>query len=134
MLAGIAQAVSGKRLGDIGYAVNKTAKEYGCKIIEELAGHGIGRSIHEQPIIFNIGKKGTGTSIVPGMVFTIEPILTLGSKKMRLHSDNWSIVVEDDKASAQFECTVAVFKNKTDILTLSSINLQKYIDFPPLFL
>jgi methionyl aminopeptidase len=67
------------------------------------------------------------------MVFTIETILTLGSKKMKIHSDNWSIIVEDDKPSAQFECTVAIFKNQTDILTLGNINLEKYIDFPPMF-
>ncbi|MCL2295328.1 MAG: type I methionyl aminopeptidase [Spirochaetes bacterium] len=133
MLAGIAESSAGKKLGDIGASVKKTALRYGCNVVEDLAGHGIGRKIHEEPVVLHVGKKGTGLPIIPGMVFTIEPILTLGSGKVRFHSDNWSIIIADDNLSAQFECTLAVFKNQTDVLTLSNINLQKYIDFPPMF-
>ena len=79
MMAGISEAVSGKRLGDIGNAVEKTAKRNGCRVIEDLAGHGIGRDIHEEPVVLNVGKKGSGLPVVPGIVFTIEPILTLGN-------------------------------------------------------
>ena len=133
MLAGVAESSAGKKLGDIGSAIKKTALRHGCNIVEDLAGHGIGRNIHEDPVVLNVGRKGTGLPIVPGMVFTIEPILTLGSGKIRFHTDNWSIIIADNKLSAQFECTLAVFKNHTDVLTLSTINLQKYIDFPPMF-
>ena len=133
MLAGIAESSAGKKLGDIGSSIKKTALRHGCNVVEDLAGHGIGRKIHEDPVILNVGRKGTGLTLTPGMVFTIEPILTLGSGQIRFHSDNWSIIMADNKLSAQFECTLAVFSNKTDVLTLNSINLQKYIDFPPLF-
>ncbi len=133
MLAGVSEAVAGRKLGDIGYAVNRTANKYGCRIIEDLAGHGIGRDIHEDPVILNVGTRGSGYPVVPGMVFTIEPILTLGSSKIRLNADKWSIVTEDNSITAQFECTLAVLGARTDILTLNSINLQKYIDFPPMF-
>lgn len=133
MLAGISESCAGKKLGDVGYAVNRTALRYGCKVIEDLAGHGIGRNIHEEPVVLNVGQKETGLPIIPGMVFTIEPILTLGSGKITFHSDDWSIMIADNNISAQFECTLAVFSSQTDVLTLSSINLQKYIDFPPMF-
>lgn len=133
MLAGVGEATAGKRLGDIGYAINRTAARYGCSVIEELAGHGIGKNIHEEPVILNTGSRGTGLPVVPGMVFTIEPILSLGSKDISLHSDGWSIITGDSSITAQFECTVAVFSEHTDILTLEGINLQKYIDFPPMF-
>ena len=133
MLAGIAEAVPGRTLGDIGFAISRTAARYGCSIIDDLAGHGIGRDIHEDPVILNFGTKRSGLPVVPGMVFTIEPILTLGKGDIRVHADNWSLVTEDNNLTAQFECTLAVFSNRTDILTLNSINLEKYIDFPPMF-
>jgi len=133
MLAGVAEAYAGKKLGDIGFSIKKTALRYGFNVVEDLAGHGIGRNIHEDPVILNFGRKGRGLSVVPGMVFTVEPIITLGTGKIRINSDEWSIMIADNKLSAQFECTLAVFRDKTDVLTLSSINLQKYIDFPPVF-
>ncbi|MCL2793217.1 MAG: type I methionyl aminopeptidase [Spirochaetaceae bacterium] len=133
MLAGVAESLAGKKLGDVGSSIKKTALRHGCNVVEDLAGHGIGRKIHEDPVVLNFGKKGTGLPIVPGMVLTIEPIITLGSGKVRFHSDKWSIIIADNKLSAQFECTLAVFRNQTDVLTLNSINLQKYIDFPPMF-
>lgn len=134
MLAGINCAIPGKTLGDIGYAVNNMTRRYGCKVIEDLAGHGIGRNIHEDPVISNFGKKGAGLPVVPGMVFTIEPIITLGKGKINIHDDGWSIVTTDDSLTAQFECTLAIFSRRTEILTMESINLQKYLDFPPIFL
>ncbi|MDX9800318.1 MAG: type I methionyl aminopeptidase [Spirochaetia bacterium] len=133
MLAGISEAVAGKRFGDIGSAVEKTARRYGCRVIEDLAGHGIGRDIHEEPVVLNVGEKGRGLPVVPGMVITIEPILTLGSKDIHMHTDKWSIITGDNNLAAQFECTLAVFANHTDVLTLNSINLENYIDFPPMF-
>lgn len=134
MLAGISCAIPGKTLGDIGYAVNNMTRRYGCKVIKDLAGHGIGRDIHEDPIISNFGKKGVGLPVVPGMVFTIEPIITLGKEKINIHDDGWSIITEDNSLAAQFECTLAIFSLRTEIITMESINLQKYIDFPPVFL
>ena len=133
MLAGANEATAGNRLGDIGYAITKCAKKYGCRVIEDLAGHGIGRDIHEEPVVLNFGKKGKGIPVVPGMVITIEPILVSGGNEIKTLDDNWSIVTKDNKQTAQFECTIAVFSDRTEILTLQAINLHKYIDFPPMF-
>ncbi len=133
MLAGIGAARAGNRLGDIGSAVQRCAARHGCSVLEDLAGHGIGRDIHEEPVVYNFGKGGKGQPVVPGMVFTIEPILTLGGKTMKIHTDNWSIITSDSSLSAQFEATVAVFSQHTEVLTLNGINLEKYIDFPPMF-
>ncbi len=133
MLAGINAAAAGNRLGDIGYAVSKTAKKYGCKVLEDFAGHGIGRNIHEEPVVLNYGDKGRGLPVVPGMVITIEPILTLGENKVIFLDDKWSIVTKDSSLTAQFECTIAVFGNRTEILTNNGIYFQNHIDYPPLF-
>ena len=132
-LAGISAAVPGNRLGDIGYAVNSTAKRYGCRVLEDFAGHGIGRDIHEEPVVLNYGDRGCGLPVVPGMVITIEPILTLGKCDVVFLDDNWSIVTRDSSLTAQFECTIAVFSDRTEILTNCGINFQNYIDFPPMF-
>ena len=133
MLAGIEAARAGSRFGDIGYAVSRTAASYGCRILEDFAGHGIGRDIHEEPVVLNFGEKGTGRPVVPGMVFTIEPIVTLGSDEVVFLDDKWSIVTKDSSLTAQFECTIAVFGNRTEILTNNEINFQNHIDFPPMF-
>ena len=133
MLAGINAAKAGGRFGDIGYAVSRTAASYGCRILEDFAGHGIGRDIHEEPVVLNFGERGSGRPVVPGMVFTIEPIVTLGSNEVVFLDDKWSIVTKDSSLTAQFECTIAVFGNRTEILTNNEINFQNHIDFPPMF-
>ncbi len=133
LLAGIDAARAGSRFGDIGYAVSRAAEHYGCRILEDFAGHGIGRDIHEDPVVLNCGEKGCGMPVVPGMVFTIEPILTLGETEVIFLDDKWSIVTRDSSLTAQFECTLAVFGNRTEILTNNGINFQNHIDFPPMF-
>ena len=133
LLAGIGAATAGNRFGDIGFAVSKTAASFGCRVLEDFAGHGIGRDIHEEPVVLNCGERGAGMPVVPGMVFTIEPILTLGGSEVVFLDDKWSIVTSDSSITAQFECTIAVFSNRTEILTNNEINFQNHIDFPPMF-
>jgi len=115
--AGIKAARAGKRMGDIGFAISKTASRWGCSVLEELAGHGIGLSIHEDPVVLPTGEADLGLPIVPGMVFTIEPVLTLGNGKIRTLEDGWSIVSDDGQFTAQFEHTIAIFSNHTEVLT-----------------
>lgn len=132
-LKGILEAKAGNFTGDIGSKIKKTAAQFGCSIAEDCAGHGIGQSIHEDPIIPNIGEKRTGIRIVPGMVFTVEPMLSLGDSSITRMNDGWTLVTDDNSLSAQFEHTVAVFRDYTEVLTFSSGKITDYIDFPPFF-
>jgi methionyl aminopeptidase len=132
-LAGVMAARTGNRLGDIGAAVEKAAKRYGCSVLDDFAGHGIGAALHEDPIIANTGTKGTGQPIVPGMVFTIEPILCLGKPGVHLLDDGWSVVTDDGSLTAQYEHTLAIFRDRTEILTFSSPDIFKNLDAPPFF-
>jgi len=132
-LAGIFAVKAGRSIGDIGYYVMKTAKKLGCSVIEDFGGHGIGREMHEDPTIPHIGKKGMGMQIVPGMVFTIEPILTTGKPDFLFLNDGWTIMMKDKSCTAQFEHTIAVFKDRIEILTFSEKFIKNYIDTPPYF-
>lgn len=115
--AGIKAAKAGNRIGDIGFAISNTAARWGCRVIESLAGHGIGIDVHEDPVILPVGEPDVGMPIVPGMVFTIEPVLTLGSGVIRTLDDGWSVVTADGRNTAQFEHTVAIFGKRTEVLT-----------------
>jgi methionyl aminopeptidase len=128
---GIMQATAGHTTGDIGHAISQTASKNGCSVFKDYVGHGIGKAMHEDPVIPNFGVKGQGLKIAPGMVFTVEPILSFGKNKTRQTDDGWTIVTEDRSLVAQFEHTIAVFKNKLEILTFSCYNFEKYIDEPP---
>ncbi len=132
-LAGILAVKAGNHIGDIGHAINTKVKENGCSVIKDYVGHGIGEEIHEDPIILNYGEKGHGMRIVPGMVFTVEPMVNLGKSKIKVLDDGWTIVTFDNNLSAQFEHTVAVFKERVEILTFSKYNLEDHIDQPPFF-
>lgn len=132
-LRGILEAKAGNFTGDIGRKIKKTAGQFGCSVAEDYAGHGIGKNIHEDPIIPNFGEKSTGIRIVPGMVFTVEPMLSLGSSSIIKMNDGWTLVTEDNSLSAQFEQTIAVFRDYTEVLTFSSGKITDYIDFPPFF-
>jgi methionyl aminopeptidase len=132
-VAGILAVKAGNHVGDIGYEINKKAEEKGCSVIKDYVGHGIGENIHEDPVIPNYGEKGQGQRIIPGMVFTVEPIVNLGSSKIKVLEDGWTIVTIDSSLSAQFEHTVAVFKEKVEILTFSKYNLKDHLDQPPFF-
>jgi methionyl aminopeptidase len=133
-LAGIMAINTRGYIGDIGFSINAVAEKYGCSIIQEYVGHGIGQTMHEDPRIPNVGKRGTGMRITAGMVFTIEPILNLGKPDVTIREDGWSIVTSDNCLSAQFEHTVAVFKDRIEILTLSAGNIKENIDYPPILI
>jgi methionyl aminopeptidase len=125
-LSGILAAKAGGRFGDIGAAVERTAKRFGCSILDDFAGHGIGRLLHEDPIVANTGTRGVGQPIVPGMVFTVEPILCLGKPEVRTLEDGWTVVTQDGSPTAQFEHTIAIFRDRTEIMTFTNIDVPPY--------
>jgi methionyl aminopeptidase len=114
---GIEQAIEGNRTGDIGFAVQNYVEPYGYGIVRELVGHGVGQNLHEKPEVPNYGRKGSGVMLKSGMVIAIEPMINLGSRKISQDSDGWTIRTADKLPSAHFEHTVAVKKNKADILS-----------------
>jgi len=110
-------SVSGKRLGDIGDAVQSHAEKNGFSVVRELVGHGIGKSLHEAPEVPNYGKKGTGLKMQEGLVIAIEPMINMGKKSIIQENDGWTIRTSDNLPSAHFEHTVAIGKDKADILS-----------------
>ena len=114
---GIEQAKSGNRIGDIGFAIQTFVESFGYGVVRELVGHGVGRKLHEDPEVPNYGKRGKGIKIVPGMVFAIEPMINMGTKNVVQEKDGWTIRTGDRKPSAHFEHMVAVFKDRTEVLT-----------------
>ncbi|MCW6528895.1 type I methionyl aminopeptidase [Sphingomonas sp. MMSM20] len=118
MWKGIAQVRPGARLGDIGAAIERHAKKNGYSIVRDYCGHGIGREMHEEPQVLNFGRPGTGAELREGMVFTIEPMVNQGTRKVSTEDDGWTVVTDDGKLSAQFEHTVAVTRTGVEVLTL----------------
>jgi len=115
---GIEQAVAGKRVGDISYAIQKyTEIDRGYGVVRELVGHGVGKKLHESPEVPNYGKRGRGPKLKEGMVIAIEPMINLGKRKIVQHKDGWTIASADKLPSAHFEHTVAVGSPKPDILS-----------------
>ena len=114
---GIKQAKVGNRIGDIGYAIEKYAKEHNLGVVKELVGHGVGTSVHEAPDVPNYGTKGTGPKIRDGMVIAIEPMLTLGSPDIYIEDNDWTVKTEDSSLSAHFEHTIAITNEGVIILT-----------------
>lgn len=114
---GIEQAVHGKRVGDIGNAVESHCTPYGYGIVREFVGHGIGTEMHEEPQVPNYGRKGTGVQLRKGMCVAIEPMITLGDRRLGMHEDQWTVSTLDRKPAAHFEHTVAVGMGKADILS-----------------
>lgn len=120
---------AGERFGNVGAAAERTARSFGCSILGDFTGHGIGRAIHEDPPIpFGTGH-GDGPAIVPGLVVTIEPVLTLGEARVEECGDGFGYETVDGARTAQFECTVAVFSDRTEALTLSPEDFD--YEFPP---
>ena len=115
---GISQVKPGTRLGDIGHAIQKHAESNGYSVVQEFCGHGIGRGFHEDPQILHYGKPGTGESIRPGMVFTIEPMINQGKRYVKILPDGWTAVTKDHSLSAQFEHTILVTDVGYEVLTL----------------
>ncbi|MET0247049.1 MAG: type I methionyl aminopeptidase [Sphingomonas sp.] len=118
MWQGIRQVRPGAFLGDVGYAIERHAKKHGYSIVREYCGHGIGREMHEEPQVPGFGKPGSGVRLREGMVFTIEPMLNQGSRRVSTQDDGWTVVTRDRKLSAQFEHTVAVTADGVEVLTL----------------
>jgi methionyl aminopeptidase len=117
LAAGVAQARPGNRLSDIGHAVQTVTEAAGFSVIRSLVGHGVGRSMHEDPQIPNFGEPGHGPPLQPGMTLAIEPMINAGGPDVVLHDDHWSISTEDGSLSCHFEHTVAVTESGPRILT-----------------
>lgn len=117
LLAGIAQCYPGKRMGDIGHAIQTYGESRGYGIVRQYVGHAIGRQIHEEPQVPNVGTPGTGVLLRQGMVLTIEPMLTAGTYETHTLADKWTVVTNDGKRAAQFEHTVAITDAGPEILT-----------------
>lgn len=114
---GIQQMVSGNRIGDISYAIQQHAEKNGFGVVRELVGHGLGRTMHEEPEVPNYGKRGDGPKIKEGLVLAIEPMINLGTKNIKQLNDGWTIITADSKPSAHFEHDVAVIDGKPEILS-----------------
>ncbi|MDB9787094.1 type I methionyl aminopeptidase [Bacteriovoracaceae bacterium] len=117
MEEGIKQVRPGGRLGDIGEAIETLAHKHHYSVVQEYCGHGIGREFHEAPQVLHYGKAGTGELMKEGMIFTIEPMINLGSRHCRLLNDGWTVVTKDNSLSAQFEHTVLVTSDGFEVLT-----------------
>ena len=115
--AGIAKAVAGNHLGDVGSAIQGVAETAGFTVVRDLVGHGIGRDPHEEPQVPNFGKPGKGLLLQPGLVLAIEPMVNAGTPAVRTLSDRWTVVTADKKRSAHFEHTVAVTEDGPKVLT-----------------
>ena len=114
---GISSAVEGKRIGDIGHAIQTHCESRGYSVVRELVGHGIGKEMHEAPEIPNYGKKGYGVLLKTGMCIAIEPMINMGKKNVKFEKDGWTVRTADRKPSAHFEHTVAIRAGKADILS-----------------
>jgi methionyl aminopeptidase len=121
--AGISQARPGNRVGDISAAVQRTVEEAGFSVVKSLVGHGVGRSMHEEPQIPNWGEPGRGPLLEPGMTLAIEPMINAGSADVFVADDRWSISTDDGSLSAHFEHTVAVTEEGPRILTLAGVRV-----------
>ncbi len=115
---GIAQAHAGRRLGDVGEAIQRHAESYGFGVVREMVGHGIGRQMHEDPSVPNYGKAGTGVLLKRGYTLAIEPMINAGSFKIRFDSDGWTTRSVDGSLSAHYENTIVVNEGDPEILTL----------------
>ncbi len=114
---GIENAVHGKRLGDIGYAIQQHCESHSYGVVREFVGHGIGKEMHEDPQVPNYGKRGNGVALKKGMCIAIEPMITMGDRKIGMENDRWTIRTLDRKPAAHFEHTVAIGRDKADILS-----------------
>ena len=120
MWRGIKAVKPGASLGDIGHAIQSHAERNGFSVVREFCGHGIGDKFHEDPQILHYGKPGTGMKLVPGMTFTVEPMINAGRREIRQMADGWTIVTADHSLSAQWEHTVLVTETGFEVLTTSS--------------
>jgi methionyl aminopeptidase len=114
---GIEQAVVGNRLGDISSTIQNYVEDLGYSVVRELVGHGVGKDLHEAPEVPNYGKKGQGILLKEGLVIAVEPMINLGRRHIQHMSDGWTILTKDRKPSAHYEHTIAIGKEKVDVLS-----------------
>lgn len=117
LFLGIEQAVEGKRMGDVGFAIQSHCEAKGYSVVREMIGHGVGRNLHESPEVPNYGRKGNGTMLKTGMTIAIEPMINMGKRQLVFENDGWTTRTIDRLPSAHFEHSVAVRKGKADILS-----------------
>lgn len=117
MLRGIAVVRPGATLGDIGHAIQSYAESQHCSVVREFCGHGIGRRFHDEPQILHYGNPGEGMVLVPGMTFTVEPMINAGKRHIKSLPDGWTVVTKDHSPSAQWEHTVLVTESGHEVLT-----------------
>ncbi len=115
--AAMSMVVPGNTIGDIGWAIQTHAEKNGCSVVREFIGHGIGIDFHEAPQVPHFGKRGSGILLVPGMVFTVEPMINLGGNRLYILDDEWTAVTADGSLSAQFEETIVVTSDGYESLT-----------------
>jgi methionyl aminopeptidase len=120
MWLGIEQVAPGKRLGDIGAAIQENVEKNHYSVVREYCGHGIGRVFHEDPQVLHYGTAGTGMELQPGMTLTVEPMINAGKRHVRLLPDGWTVVTRDHKLSAQWEHTILVTASGYEVLTLGA--------------
>jgi methionyl aminopeptidase len=118
---GITAVREGARLGDVGAVIEELARREGCSVVREFGGHGIGRKMHMEPHVSHVGPRGSGIRLRAGMVFTVEPMVSLGSAEVHVLDDEWTVVTADGSLSAQFEHTVLVTRDGCEILTEAPI-------------
>jgi methionyl aminopeptidase len=119
MWLGILAVRPGATLGDIGHAIQRHAEKHGFSVVREYCGHGVGRKFHQDPQVLHYGKRGTGETLEPGMIFTIEPMINAGRKETRCLADGWTVVTRDHSLSAQWEHSILVTEDGYEILTVS---------------
>ena len=117
LYSGIEHAVAGKRIGDIGFAIQDYVESYGYSVVRDLVGHGLGSNLHEKPEVPNFGRRGSGMKLKEGMVIAVEPMINLGKKEVVQERDGWTIRTVDKKASAHFEHDILIKKGKSEILS-----------------
>lgn len=117
LYAGIEAARSGNRLGDISFAIQSVVREKGYGIVRELVGHGVGKELHEEPQVPNYGARGRGIKLQEGLVLAIEPMINMGTERIKWLNDGWSVKTADGKPSAHFEHTIVVMKDRAEVLS-----------------
>lgn len=127
---GIAEVAEGKRIGDIGAAIQEYAESRGCSVVRDYVGHGVGREFHMPPQIPHFGTRGRGKRLKAGMVFTIEPMINLGTHETELMEDGWTVLTKDRQLTAQFEHTIAVTRDGCEVLTRRNRPLKSCEDVP----
>jgi methionyl aminopeptidase len=116
---GIEQAIKGNKVHDISYAIQQYVEANGFSIVRDLVGHGVGKKLHEEPSVPNFGEPGTGPTLKDGMTLAIEPMVNVGTWRVKVAADGWTVLTADGRPSAHFEHTIAIINGKAEILTLS---------------